>query len=118
MASLNPVGLVVGAGVGGYAFGTAISNVYGEQIDNFIWDATHSNTANASGKGDFWDGLQPWRGGTRTNGKSGKKRRYYEWDRTHGDIEEYDGNGDHCGSLDGDTGEQTKDPVPGREIKI
>ncbi|RUL69187.1 colicin E3/pyocin S6 family cytotoxin [Dyella choica] len=42
----------------------------------------------------------------------------YEWDCTHGDIEECDSNGRHCGSLDGDTGGQTKPSVPGRKIKI
>jgi hypothetical protein len=114
----NPVGWVVLAGSLGYGAGTAINNAYGQDISDWIWNTTHPNAVNASGKGDFWDGLQPWRGGTRTNGKSGKKRRYYEWDYTHGDIEEYDSNGRHCGSLDGETGEPTKPPVPGRDIDI
>ncbi|MCP4125989.1 MAG: hypothetical protein GY753_02870 [Gammaproteobacteria bacterium] len=64
----------------------------------------------------YWESLKPHRGKTRTNGLSGKKKRYYEWDFTHGDIEEYDRNGDHRGTVDPDTGIRTKPPVKGRRI--
>lgn len=37
----NPAGLVVAAGVGGYALGTIINNAYGQDIGDFIWDVTH-----------------------------------------------------------------------------
>ncbi|MBE1162349.1 colicin E3/pyocin S6 family cytotoxin [Dyella acidiphila] len=55
--------------------------------------------------------------GRRTNGKSGK-RRYYEWGYARTHIEEYDGNGRRCDPLDGQTGESTKPPVPGKDIDI
>ena len=64
-----------------------------------------------------WEKLQPYRGKTRTNGASGKDRRYYEKDRTHGDVEVYDSRGKHLGSMDPITGRMTKPPVPGREIE-
>jgi RHS repeat-associated protein len=38
-----------------------------------------------------------------------------EWDKQHGEVEKYDKNGKkHQGSYDPETGEQIKDPVPGR----
>ena len=38
-----------------------------------------------------------------------------EWDKQHGDVERYDKSGKkHKGSYNPDTGEQVKDPVPGR----
>ena len=66
--------------------------------------------------GSFWDKLLPWRGKTKTNGKSGKNRRYFEKDKTHNDLEGYDKRGMHKGSFDPDTGIQTKPAVPGRSI--
>ena len=67
-------------------------------------------------EGDFWKGLKPFRGKTKTNGLGGKDRRYYEWDHTHGDVEEYDRRGEHLGTLDPQTGQRTKPAVPGRKI--
>ncbi|MGZ4012547.1 MAG: RHS repeat-associated core domain-containing protein, partial [Flavisolibacter sp.] len=68
--------------------------------------------------GDFWNDLDSYKGKTKSNGERGKKRRYYEWDHTHGDVEEYDSRGKHQGSVDPQTGEQTKPPVPGRKIDL
>ena len=67
---------------------------------------------------DFWAGLKPYRGKTKTNGESGKGRRYYEWDYTHGDVEVYDARGNHLGSANPANGEPTKPPVPGRRINL
>lgn len=73
----------------------------------------------ATAAGDnFWQGLRPYRGKTKTNGESGKRRRYYEWDHTHGDVEVYDGRGEHLGSANPSTGEMTKPPVKGRRINV
>lgn len=66
----------------------------------------------------IWQGLTPFRGGTRTNGLSGSKKRYYEWDNTHSDIEVYDSNGGHLGSADAGTGAIYKAAVKGRTITI
>lgn len=66
----------------------------------------------------FWNRLKNWRGKTKTNGESGKKRRYFEMDRTHGDLEGYDRHGNHIGSFDPKTGIRTKPPIPGRRINI
>lgn len=41
----------------------------------------------------------------------------YEWDSQHGDLEKYNKNGQHQGSIDPDTGEQTKPPVKGRKVE-
>jgi hypothetical protein len=65
-----------------------------------------------------WKETQPYRGGTRTNGATGKAREYYEWDHTHGDIEVYDRTGKHLSTRDPVTGEMTKPPVPGRRLKL
>ncbi|MGH3773092.1 MAG: hypothetical protein ACRDRW_17150 [Pseudonocardiaceae bacterium] len=46
-------------------------------------------TQNTYTKSNFpqWKSFQPYRGDIKTNGKSGKNRRYYTWDHTHDDIE-------------------------------
>ena len=61
-----------------------------------------------SSESAFWKGLQPYRRKTKTNGDSGKNRRFYEWDYTHGDVEVYDSRGNHLGSADPETGSQIK----------
>ena len=66
----------------------------------------------------FWQSLKGFRGKTKTNGLSGKDRRFFEWDHTHNDIEVYDNKGKHLGSADPNTGEITKPAVPGRRIDI
>lgn len=71
-----------------------------------------------AGCSNFFAKAKPFRGKTKTNGKSGKDREYYEKDYTHGDIEVYDSRGNHKGSADPTTGEMTKPPVPGRKIDI
>lgn len=40
-----------------------------------------------------------------------------EWDSQHGDVEVYDKQGKHQGSANPETGEMTKDPVPGRTTR-
>jgi RHS repeat-associated protein len=72
----------------------------------------------AQTKNPSWRDLKSFRGKTRTNGETGKNKRYYEKDYTHGDVEVYDSTGKHLGSMDPDTGEMTKPPVPGRKIKV
>jgi RHS repeat-associated protein len=66
--------------------------------------------------GRFWKALKPFSGKTKTNGLSGRSRRFYERDYTHGDIEVYDGRGRHLGSANPETGAMTKPAVPGRRI--
>ncbi|MET9085077.1 colicin E3/pyocin S6 family cytotoxin [Streptomyces sp. NPDC004237] len=58
----------------------------------------------------------PYKGKTKSNGKSGSKKRYFEWDYTHGDIGVYDKNGKHLGSADPNGGHIYKPPVKGRKI--
>ena len=65
-----------------------------------------------------WKDLDPYRGQTKTNGLSGKKKQYYEWDHTHNDIEVYDSAGRHLGSMDPTTGQMIKPPVKGRTIDL
>ena len=46
-------------------------------------------------------------------------RRYiYTWDGTHGRIEKFDKTGRHLGEYHPETGELTKDAVPGRRIEV
>jgi len=40
-----------------------------------------------------------------------------EWDSQHGELEVYDKRGRHKGSFDHETGEQIKDPIPGRRTR-
>jgi RHS repeat-associated protein len=63
----------------------------------------------------YWRDLKPWRGKIKTNGKTGKGRRYYTWDHTHGEIEVFDGGGRHLGALD-PNGVPVKPPVKGRTL--
>ncbi len=70
------------------------------------------------GTSDVWKDFNDWRGKTRTNGLSGKNKRYYEWDYTHNDIEVYDKAGRHLGSMDPNTGEMIKPAVSGRTIDV
>ncbi|MCP4343987.1 MAG: hypothetical protein GY795_00495, partial [Desulfobacterales bacterium] len=65
-----------------------------------------------------FDEFEPYKGKTRTNGKTGKDKRLYQKDRTHNDIEVYNGDGTkHLGSMDPKTGEIYKGPVEPRDIK-
>lgn len=51
-------------------------------------DLSHGVGINQISKADspIWQGLEPYRGKTKTNGLPGKKRRYYEWERRAGAI--------------------------------
>lgn len=62
----------------------------------------------------FWNSLKNWRKGIKRDNDGN----YYDWDYTHGDIEKYDKRGRHLGSVDPETGRQTKDAVPGRRLDI
>jgi hypothetical protein len=68
-------------------------------------------------RGEFWEGLDSYRGRTKTNG-AGAGKRFYEWDFTHGDVEVYDSRGNHVGSADPNTGAIIKPAVKGRTINI
>ena len=41
----------------------------------------------------------------------------YEWDYQHGDVEKYNKRGKHQGTINPETGKQTKPPVKGREVE-
>ncbi len=73
-------------------------------------------TAISKAESIFWRNLKPHKGKTKSNGKTGKRKRLYEWDHTHGEIEVYDRNGKHLGALDPISGKMTKGPEPGRTI--
>lgn len=70
----------------------------------------------------YWNAMQherPINGRPRrSNGLTGKKKRYFEWDREHrGEIEVYDHTGKrHIGAMDPLTQEFKKGPDSGREI--
>ena len=64
----------------------------------------------------IWTNKKPHRE-KKTNGKTGKKKRYYEWDNTHGDIEVYDARGRHLGTQDPITGEIIKPSVGNGKIE-
>ncbi|HSW40165.1 MAG TPA: RHS repeat-associated core domain-containing protein [Acidobacteriota bacterium] len=108
--SFSAGGGVAGGGVG-FALGYAMCRTGSGQGGG----GTAANES--TGKG-FWKGLKPFRGKIKTNGLSGKERRFFEWDHTHGDIEVYDSRGRHLGSANPDTGALTKPAVPGRRITI
>jgi RHS repeat-associated protein len=109
---------------------TGLSIPQGKVGLDAVWDNAKKNLAEGAKEGcDIakvvnkadsaqWKKLTNYKGGTKTNGLSGKKRRFYEWDHTHGDIEVYNGRGEHLGSMDATTGEMIKPAVPGRTIKI
>jgi Cytotoxic len=66
-----------------------------------------------------WQRLKPYRGEIRTNGLSGRARRYFRWDYTHGDIEVYDGKTrTELGSLDPTTGQMIRGPQAGRKLEL
>ncbi|MBP6519869.1 MAG: hypothetical protein KA308_13485 [Shewanella sp.] len=65
-----------------------------------------------------WKNLHSHRSKTKTNGLTGKNRRYYEWDHTHNDIEVYDSKGRHMGSMDPKSGKMYKNAVQGRTIDL
>jgi len=92
----------------------AIDDVYADNAEN----NQSIIVAVTKAESPVWQGFQEWRGKTKSNGKSGSKRRYYEWDNTHEDIEVYDSNGNHLGSMDPMTGAMIKPPVPGRKINL
>ncbi len=64
-----------------------------------------------------WKGLANAGNGRKMSG-IGRDRRYYDWDHTHRAIEVYDRNGNHLESMDPNTGQMTKPPVPRREISV
>ncbi len=108
---------------GGAAGGTALGGAIGG-FGGLVLCSTGSGTgggggaASQSNSSEFWKGLKPFRGKTKTNGLQGKDKRFFEWDHTHGDVEVYDGRGRHLGSADPNTGTMTKPAVPGRSITI
>jgi hypothetical protein len=81
-------------------------------------DSNVEDDSDKKSKSKIWEKLKPFRGKTKTNGKKGKKKEYYEWDHTHNDIEVYNHRGEHKGSIDPNSGEYIKPPVPGRRINL
>ncbi|MEV5847796.1 DNRLRE domain-containing protein [Streptomyces sp. NPDC051985] len=107
----NPIGWIV---AGLIALGILTYGVYKAGV----WIAHHHHHAAKStpSNSPYWKKLTPYKGKTKSNGKSGSKKRYFEWDYTHGDIEVYDKNGKHLGSADPNGGHIYKPPVKGRKI--
>jgi hypothetical protein len=58
-----------------------------------------------------------FQGGLRTRWKDADDY-IYEWDYLHGMVEKYSRRGNHLGEFDPKTGEQTKEPEPGRSIFV
>jgi len=78
----------------------------------------------ASSESFIWTGLHAYKPGIRTNGLSGKRRRYFEWDfggggRHQSEIEVFDQNANHIGAMDPLTGSMKEGSrVEGRETDI
>ncbi|MFE3965371.1 RHS repeat-associated core domain-containing protein, partial [Streptomyces cyaneofuscatus] len=108
----NPLGWII-AGLA--VLGITVYAVYkGYQwVVNRNGRQEKANPANSP----FWKGLKSHKGKTKTNGKTGKNKRYYEWDYTHGDVEVYDSKGNHLGSADPMGGKIYKPRVNGRKIR-
>ena len=104
-------GAALGGGVGGLGGLVMCSTGTGQ-------GGGGNSAASQSSSHGFWKGLKSFRGKTKTNGLSGKAKRFFEWDHTHGDVEVYDARGNHLGSANPDTGVMTKPAVPGRRITI
>jgi len=114
---------------GGATTATSVAGVNSTSAVTAAGTAMGTNVLMMSGNGEgggavskatspVWKSLKPYRDKTRTNGLSGKDRRFYEWDNTHGDIEVYDNRGHHLGSMDPISGQMTKPAVSGRRIDI
>ncbi|WP_327112799.1 colicin E3/pyocin S6 family cytotoxin [Streptomyces sp. NBC_01341] len=108
----NPIGWIV---AGLIALGILTYGVY--QAGVWIAHYNHHTAKSTPSNSPYWKKLTPHKGKTKSNGKSGSKKRYFEWDYTHGDIEVYDKNGKHLGSADPNGGHIYKPPVKGRKIK-
>jgi RHS repeat-associated protein len=78
----------------------------------------HNTGCKGPGDSPIWKNFDAAKGKTKTNGLTGKDRRFFEWDYTHNDIEVYDRRGRHLGTMDPLTGELIKDAVAGRTIKL
>ena len=66
----------------------------------------------------IWKELKTYKKDTKTNGLSGKKKRFYQWDKLHNDIEVYDSNKFHLGSINPRNGELYKNPIAGRKLNL
>jgi RHS repeat-associated protein len=87
-------------------------------VGEFELEQEQASERNSKAKSPVWQGLKPYRQGTRTNGLKGSAKQFFEWDNTHKDIEVYNKLGGHVGSMDPVSGEMTKAAVPGRRIVI
>lgn len=63
-----------------------------------------------------WKELKPYKKDVKTNGLSGRDKRYYKWDPLHNDIEVFDCGENHLGSMDPKTGGIYKPAVRGRKL--
>jgi len=120
----GPPGAVVGGIIGVVAGAWIVHNIIpddpskpgalpGSKVDT---GAQCKNNCNPS-ESPVWQKLLPHKGPTKTNGLSGKKRRFYQWDYTHCDIEVYNKRGIHLGSMDPLTGVMYKGPA-GHILKV
>jgi len=64
-----------------------------------------------------WKELKNYKKDVKTNGLSGKDRRYYQWDYLHNDIEVFDKDFNHLGSIDPISGNMYK-LSKGHQIKF
>jgi hypothetical protein len=88
------------AGAGGGKGGGGGDGGDGEYEDDT--EGRKINPAKAVSK--IWKQFKPYRGKIKTNGLSGKDRRYYEWDYLHNEIEMYNQDGDPIDAIDPRTG--------------
>ena len=66
-----------------------------------------------------WKSLKPYRDNIKTNGLSGKDKRYYQWDNLHKEIEMYDQHGKPIDALDPVTGRlKNKDVSAHIDLKL
>ena len=71
-----------------------------------------------SAASQVWKDLKAWRGKIKTNGLSGKGRRYFTYD-PEGEIEVFNRRGQHWGAMDPNTGAMIPGSnVPGRTIDV
>jgi RHS repeat-associated protein len=84
LGSLNPIGAVIAAGTAGFAVGTAIDRIWGNQIFEFVWRVSHPDEQQSQ----IWLAVRPpgfWPGDTGAEewgrragiGKDAGRRRFH-----------------------------------------
>ncbi len=92
-----------------------VAKGYGEGVSDFVIGGVVGKAVKrvatiAKSQSKVWNKLKSFRGKTKTNGLTGKKKRYYEWDHRHNEIEIYDARGKHLGAIDPISGKLIKSP--------